>query len=98
MRFGGTLTVSNGLAFGSTIMQCFYTSAIVAGIVTLGEGTGFSLIGGAGCTGFKWVCGANSVINLGAGVADTLPGNQPGVLGSAYGIVPLHGSDGSIVY
>jgi hypothetical protein len=91
-RMSGALTVSSGLTF-TLFMVLQYNASIVGGpTAQAGDATDFHLVGGTGCTGTKYFNIYNSVLALGTGVADTMPGNTVGTTG----IAVAHGTDASL--
>jgi hypothetical protein len=94
LKLSGQMIVNPSLTF-TAFAFAHYNSSIIGGPAAIGDATDFTLIGGSGCIGLKYVVQYNSVGNLGPGVFDTLPGSDPGSCG---GSSPLHGVDASIVY
>src|SRR5258708_10901967 len=83
--FTGNWTISAGISVANFVN--------VVNQSTL-QATGLQLGTISGTTGRRYQCLYDSTINLGAGVADTLPGNVAGVTGGS----PLHGTDSSMVF
>jgi hypothetical protein len=92
LRLSGQLIVGSGLFF-NVFTSVFFNSSLVGGPGTFGDQTDYTLVGGAGCTGYKFLVQVNSVGMLGTGGMDALPGGVAGIIGGA----ATRGGDASMI-
>lgn len=93
IKLSGALTVGGGLAWANQFVDLEWNGQLLGGSSLGVDSTDYHLVGGAGCTGAKYLVAGNSTGNLGPSGFPNLPG-----VGGVIGFAPIGGTDASAIF